>query len=168
MGEESKRDRPPRPCAESIRRGLTARSKTLHRWCTRKSSWFFLVSPGEYRGGKTFLPGSAISARTREFMNSVSMIIKWMSLAIWLWSPFDMRWFTSVLADDSVQRVGTCGCSRAKAVHGLPSGGQCLKWRKTPPNDGTWLKALIAAAAARPLCGTAGSHAYRVAEVPLG
>jgi hypothetical protein len=60
----------------------------------------------KYRGGKTFLPGSAIYARTRQFMNSLSMITKRMSLAIWLWLPIDMRCFTSVLADAFVEPVG--------------------------------------------------------------
>jgi hypothetical protein len=52
----------------------------------------FLVLPGGYRDGKSFLPASGISARTREFMNSVSRIMNSMSRATWLWPPFDMRW----------------------------------------------------------------------------
>ena len=40
----------------------------------------------------------------------------------------------SVPADDTVAPAGICGCSRSKAGPGLPSGGPCSTWKKTPPN----------------------------------
>ena len=36
---------------------LRAGSKTLRRWCIRKLSWSFPISPGRFRAGREFLAG---------------------------------------------------------------------------------------------------------------
>ena len=110
------------------------RSKILYRWCTRISSRFFLVLPAGHRDGKPCSSGSVISAGTRRFMISAIMIFKSMSLVTPQWSRFDMKWSTSVPADDTAQPAGICGFSKIRVKPaGLLCGERCLTRTRTPP-----------------------------------
>lgn len=71
---------------------------------------------GRVQRKEDFFPASAISAGTREFMSSLSKIITWTSRAIWLWSAFDMRWFTNVLAALPFNRSGSVGAEPRRIV----------------------------------------------------
>src|SRR5204863_1146 len=83
---------PRQPTVKSARHRSTARSKALRLWRIRRLSWFSPILPGGFRDGKTFLPGSAISARTRQFKNSVTTITMSMSPVTRPSSLFDMTW----------------------------------------------------------------------------